>query len=462
MSLTMSINDTLAYAGNALFGWPMMVIVIGMGSVATVMLYFVQIRYFIAAWRMVLFPSKDFKEIEVKTTASTQDQITPFQAFINALGTSTGNGSIAGIATAIAVGGPGAAFWMLIFGVFGLVLRFAEVYLATCFTGQYSFKGVTGGPIVYLSRMPAGTFLAYAFAFLMLLYGLTSGNVMQVNAIALGIASTWQVPLWITAIALGLFLTYVMLGGAQRVIKISDAIVPIKVALFIVSSLIVLIYHYAEIIPAIKLIFLSALDAQAVGGAVAGISMQVAMRQGFARPLNAHEAGLGVAGVLFGATGSKHPMNDSIMSMVGVFISNYVICFMVALTVIATGVWNNGLQSTPLTISAFNTVFGVYGGWVVTLCAAGFGLGVLVAFAFVTRQMWLFLTGGRWTLLFNVLYVVIACVGTMVTPDLIWSTNDLVNGSLLLMNLAAIGYYLPTMRRAVASYRFANNNMIKG
>ncbi|HLB94445.1 MAG TPA: alanine:cation symporter family protein, partial [Candidatus Babeliales bacterium] len=155
---------------------------------------------------------------------------------------------------------------------------------------------------------------------------------------------------------------------------------------------------------------------------------------------------------LFGSTGSKEPMKDSIMSMLGTFISTYVVCFVVALCIVMSGVWHNGLTSAALTISAFETVFGTAGGWVVTFCAASFGLGCLVSFIFIARDAWLFLTNGRWAGLCSLIYIAITVLGTMAKVDIIWNLNDIVNGLMFVINLYGIIYFLPVMRQQVSAY----------
>ena len=442
----MNFESYIADIGTIIGGWPLISAFVGVGLFATFMLNFVQFRYLLTSFKLVLFPDKD--ETAKKSSAT----MTPFQAFLNALGTSTGNGSIAGMSAAVYAGGPGAAFWVLVSGVFALALRFAEVYLGTFLIGKKTFRGANGGPMVYLSLVPGGSFLPFVFMGFMLLYGLSSGNAMQTNSIGLGIQSTWGVSPWITAFCLILFLAYVIFGGAERVLKISDKLVPFKVGVFFVASFIVLAYHYAALIPALKLIFESAFSLKSLGGAAAGITVQAAIRNGFARSLNAHEGGLGVAPVFFGESGTREPIKTSILSMVSAFISTYLVCFVVALSVIASGVWNSGLSSTALTVSAFNTVFGNYGGWVVTFCSASFGLGVLVAFSLVAKESWSFLTGGRWLGLFNIIYCLIAFGGTLAKVDLIWSVNDIINGLMLLINLYAITWMMPTIRKAVLEY----------
>lgn len=439
------INLLVSNISEAIWGWPLLAIFMGVGVLVTVMLRFVQFRFFTESFKLVFSP-KD------RPKATKSGEMTPFQAFINALGTSTGNGSIAGIGTAIYMGGPGAAFWILIAGVFALALRFAEVFLATYVIGKYKYKTAEGGPMVYLSRVPGGTVLPYLFAISLLFYSFTSGSAMQANSIGLGISRILGLDTWITAIVLGLFVIYVMLGGAERILKISDKLVPFKVGVFIVSSLIVLVYHYANLGEALRLMWLGAFTPAALGGAGVGFTVQQAMRNGIARSLNAHESGLGVAATLFGSTGSKEPMKDSIMSMLGTFISTYVVCFVVALCIVMSGVWNNGLSSAALTISAFETVFGVAGGWVVTFCAASFGLGCLVSFIFIARDAWLFLTNGRWVGLCSLIYIAITVLGTMAKVDIIWNLNDIVNGLMFVINLYGIIYFLPMMRQQVSAY----------
>lgn len=443
--LAIGINDWI-------WGWPLLIVFLSTGILATLMLNFVQFRYFVRSFKMVLFPTKS------ETEKPLDAQMTSFQAFINALGTSTGNGSIAGIGTAIFAGGPGAAFWILVAGVFAMVLRFSEVFLATYVIGKRTFGTAKGGPMVYLNMVPGGSFLPYVYCVFLYLYGLTSGNAMQANSIGLGLhrATSGAIEPWMVAIGLVLFTVYVLTGGAQRILKISDKLVPIKVGIFLISSVIVLIYHATAIPAALGLIWKGAFCPASLGGAALGITVQQAIRSGVTRSLNAHEAGLGVAGVFFGASGSKHPVNDSVMAMLGAFISSYFVCFMVALCIIVSGVWDNGLSSAALTISAFNTVFGSFGGWVVTFCAASFGLGVLVSFAFVTHECWNFLTGDRWGKLSYLIYIIVVGLGTLAKVDLIWNMNDIVNGLMLLINLYGIVWLLPVIRRAIVNYS-ANN-----
>ena len=442
----MNIDTFIVLLSEYLWGWPLLCIIMCVGLLASIATNFVQVRYFFTSWKLLLFPKKD----EGETIKGAQ--LSPYQAFLGALGTSVGNGNIAGISTAVACGGPGAGVWILVAGFIGMVLRFAEVYLGIYFN-KHKIRGVRGGPVAYLSQLPGKTFMPYVFALLFFFYALTSGNAMQANAIGDAIHSTWGINHKLIALGITLFLIYAIMGGAKRVIAISDRLTPFKVLAFFISAIIVLVYHHQMIIPALKLIFSSAFSYKAVAGGTAGFTLQQIIKHGFTRAFNSTEAGFGTAASFFGESGSKHPTNDAIISMVGVFISTVFVCFLMAMVVVASGVWNNGAIGSALAIDAYKTVFGFYGGWVVTFVAASFGLGVMVAFLFIGKTGFFFLTKGRGEKWFYIIFCTVTFMGTIQKVDMIWKINDLVNGLLLLVNLYAIVLFVPLLHKAIINYK---------
>ena len=421
---------------NFIWGWPLLSWIMGVSIAATVSLNFIQFREFFNAWKLLLFPD----------SKATKGDMTPLEAFINALSTSVGNGSIAGIATAVYSGGPGAAFWIFVFGLLSMALRFAEVFLSNYYAPIQEAGSTIGGPMIYLQKVPGGKVLSYLFALFLLFLGLTSGSAMQANSIRFGFARILNVPPVLVAIILLLFIIYVLAGGARRIIEVSDKIVPIKVGLFFISAIIVLVYHYQSFFPALKLIFLGAFYPKAIAGGAVGYLVQHAMRYGIVRSVNATEAGLGTAGVLFGGTASKEPIKNGIMSMVSVFISANLVCFLVALMIVMSGVWNNGQNGLDLTISAYETVFGDLGGWVVTILSVSFGMGVLVTYSYISRSCWLFLTSGRYERIFNILFCSATFFGTIANLEVVWNAVDFVNAVLLIVNLFGIAWFLPKIR----------------
>ena len=256
----------------------------------------------------------------------------------------------------------------------------------------------------------------------------------------------------VTAVALLLFIMYVVFGGASRIVKVSDRIVPLKVAVFCISSFIVLFYHRAELISAISLMFSMAFSSTAVLGGSIGFAVQQAMRYGILRSIMATESGLGTAAILFSSTGSTEPVKDGIISMLSTFLSTLV-CFIVALCIVVSGVWSSGLTSTALTIASFTTVFGVYGGWVVSFLSISFGMGVLVSYAYITREVWLSVTRGKLLFFFPILFCAVTFAGALVCVDFIFGLADLIMAGMLIINLFGLLYLLPIIKKAVMQFK---------
>lgn len=428
------------------WGWPLIIAFIAVGTIATFALKGIQVTQFVKSWKLLFVPKEHVK-------GSTSD-MNPFQAFLNALSTSIGNGSLAGMATAIHEGGPGAAFWIFVLGFFALPIRFCEVYLSNAFEGAGNTIS-TGGPMMYLKKVPGSAFLPAFYAFFCLMLGFISGNGIQSNSVSNGIRQIIPVNQWIIAAGIFAFVVYVVMGGAARIVKISEGIVPIKVGLFFISALIVLGYNITGIYEALRIIVVSAFEPQAIRGALLGTTMQGAIRFGMSRSLNASEIGLGTAAVFFGSTGSKNPVENGIMSMVSAFISNYLVCFVLCLMIVLTGVWNSDATGIALTTQAFATTFGSFAGWLVTALSIIFGIGVLVAYAYIGRECWSYLTGGRYLNVYYVLYCLFSLFGSVAKVQLVWDAVDIVNAGLLAINLYAILMLMPVIARGYKAYQKA-------
>lgn len=438
----MDFNLLIEAINSWLSGLPLLVYVITIGIICTVAFRMVQFRLFIQAWKVTLAPAKQ----------ESHDTMTPFQAFINTLSASIGNGSIAGVATAVYSGGPGSAFWIVVFGFIMMAVRFAEVYTSTWYSihKQSATTSGLGGPMLYLKDVIGGDYLAGIYAVACTVFGLTVGNAMQANSIALAMYTTWKIPYLVVALCMFFFVAYILYGGDKRIIAASDTIVPLKVFLFFSSALIILCYHYAAIPHAFYLIVHSAFSSSALTGAAYGISVMAALRYGLNRSILATESGLGTIAILFGFNKQDgvDPLRSALMGMIGTFIST-IVCFLVVLCIVVSDVWSTGLMSTALTIAAFNTVFGVYGGWLVSFLSVSFGIGVLVAYAYITRASFLYLTGGRYMGLFIILYCLAAFCGAITTPTLMFAASDIPLAILLYINLFGLLYLLPQMSKAV-------------
>lgn len=439
-----TLDNFVKSLNNLVWGWPLIIAFIAVGIITTIALRFIQIRYFAKAWRLMLSPAESSK--------SAGADMSPIQAFLNALNTSVGNGALAGMATAIFDGGPGAAFWILVVGFFGLPIRFAEVYLSGAFKSDGNAV-TSGGPMLYLQKVPGGAILPSIYAVFLLLLAFISGNAIQANSISCGVQALFASanPI-IIALAIGLFVAFIMFGGAQRIIKFSQTIVPFKVGIFFIASLIVFIFNLPSLWAALKIIFVSAFTPQAIRGALIGTTLQTAIRFGMSRSLNSSEIGLGTAAVFFGSTGSKNPVENGIMSMVTAFISSYLVSFLLCLLMVMSGIWNSGATGIELTTLAYSSAFGQIAGWLVTILSITFGIGVLVAYAYVGRECWAYLTKGKFLNIYSAIYCALAFFGSIAKVGIVWSAVDIVNAGLIALNLYAIVMLLGMMKKAVESY----------
>ena len=430
-----------------LWSFPVLIGMLVTSAFVTAYLNFVQMTYFMDAVRSV------FSSSSSKLHGPKSESLTSLQAFINTLGGNIGNGALAGIPAAIAMGGPGAIFWLLVMATFAGALRFAEVYLGEVVIGKHRFGSARGGPMVYLSLLPGGYYLSYMFGVLCLTYAFTSGSLVQCNAVGLAVKKAWGVPPVWTALVILCFVLYVLFGGSQRIIQVLDRIVPLKVFLLLISVAILLTYHYAMIPHALYLIFASAFTGKAVVGGGIGHAVQTAMKVGFQRGVFAHEAGLGTAAVAYGNTSGANPAKDGIMSTLGVFITVHVICFLVAMCVLVTGVWQNGESSSALIISAYETVFGRFAGIIITFLTINFGASVLISYAYIGRQCWEFLTNKQYLFLFSLLYASGAAFGAVMDVSLALNLSDIVNAALFVVNMLGVLWFLPVIKKGLLDYK---------
>lgn len=424
-----------------LIGWPLILFVVSASIICTLAFNFVQIRYFFKSWKMLFAPGDVDKS---------KGDISPFSAFVNTLNANLGNGSIVGGAVAVATGGPGAALWVLIIGLLLMAVRFAEVYASALYGARAPKGTVLGGPMLYLRDVFGGRILAPLYAIVCFIYSVLAANMIQSNSMSYSLGTTWGVNAYLFAVLITLFIGYVVLGGAQRIVAASDRIVPVKVVVFVIAATSLIVYHAGSLTDTFHLMYVSSFTPEAFVGGILGFSVMQAIQAGMNLVVTATESGLGTAAVLFGFTGSKNPMASGVISMISTLISS-ICCFTVALCTILSGVWNTGLTGPALTIAAFQTVFGTAGGWIVTFLSVSFGVGVLVAFAYIARATWFYLTGGKYEWLFALIYAGAAFTGAIIDVKLVWKLVAVGNGLMLFINIFGILCLVPTIRRHMIS-----------
>jgi AGCS family alanine or glycine:cation symporter len=458
-AFTASLLEAIRSADLYIWSWPLVLGIIGLALAFNIATAWISLRAWPASWGMLLSGR----------TGGAQDAtyISPFQAFINALSASLGNGSLAGMGTAMYSGGPGAGFWILVLGVLFMAIRFAEVYASTAFLRETSPGVMRGGPMVYLSRVPGGLVLPSLYAFFCLLLTFVTGNAMQCNSIAQGILSiagakdsVWA--LYVVAAVMFLFLAYIMVGGARRILQFSDAITPIKVGLFFVATLAVLVYQAAALWPALVTMAMYAFTPPAIQGALIGYTVQSALRFGIARSVNATEVGLGTSGILFGATTAQHPVRNGIIALTTTTIANFGVCFMLMWIFVATGAYTTGLNGIDMTINAYSTLFGSAGGWIVTLLSLMFGIGCVIAYAYIGRECWMYLLKGRYLGVYAAIFCCMAVFGVLVPVKLLWASIDIVNAGLLIINLWGLAWLMPSIAQGVRAYGLGQHDSTAG
>ena len=418
----------------------MIALLLGTGIWLTIRTRFVQLRRLRFALRLMMRGAirRDQSEKEV-------GDISPFQALTTALAATVGNGNIAGVATAIYWGGPGAPLWMWISALFGMSTKYAEGLLGVHYRRVAEDGTMAGGPMYYiqdgLSNKKLGRALGLVFGIggsFVALFG--SGNMMQSNSLALALNSQFHIPFWLTGAVITMLVGLVIIGGIKRIGAVAERLVPTMVILYIMGALFVIFYNYKLIPYAVVLIFKSAFTGQAAIGGFIGAAVRDTIRRGVSRGLLSNEAGLGSAAIAHGAARAKDPICQGSIAMVGTFIDTIVVCSMTALVIIVSGQWNSGLDSTALTVSAFNTAI-PFGGAIVALGSALFGFTTLIGWYYYGEQCLEYLFGLKITRGYRIVYITLTFIGSILQREnliIVWNVADIVNIFMAVPNLIGL------------------------
>ncbi len=381
-------------------------------------------------------------------------EISPFQALMTSLSATIGTGNIAGVATAIALGGPGAVFWMWMTALFGMATKYAEAVLAVKYRELDQDGRYVGGPMYYIKNGlgEEWSWLAVTFAVLGALAAFGIGNMVQANSVADAVKSLFHVPVWQTAIVLTVLSAAVILGGLSRIAEVASKLVPTMAIAYIVGALFVILLNVEQVPDALLLIVSSAFTETAAVGGFTGAAVWAAIRFGVARGVFSNEAGLGSAPIAHAAAKTNSPVQQGMVAMLGTFIDTLIICTMTALVIILTGAWSSGETGAALSTLAFNTGMPGWGGYIVV-----FGL---VVFAFTTILGWsyygercaefLFGAGVIWP--YRILWLCAIPVGAMGKLGIIWLVADVMNGLMAIPNLVALVLLSPVIFKMTSDY----------
>ena len=367
--------------------------------------------------------------------------VSAFQAVATAMAGTIGTGSIAGLATAIVSGGPGAVFWMWISALLGMVTKYAEIVLSLKFREKDPSGQWVGGPMYYIHNGLHQKWLAVLFAVFAMFACLGTGNATQSNSIAVALESTAGVKPWITGLVLTVIAGAVILGGMRRIAAVNEKLVPLMAVFYVVCSATALALNFRAIPAAFALIFKEAFRLRAAGGGAAGYSVMVAMHYGFSRGIFSNEAGLGSAPIAHAASSTKDPVSQGLWGMFEVFFTTIVICTLSALVILTSGLWDLGLyQGSALSIAAFNKLLPGIGGVGVTLSTIFFALSTILGWAYYGEVSagYLFHKSKTAIWIYRCVYVAMVFVGTVGQLDLIWSISETMNGLMAIPNLIGV------------------------
>ena len=433
MEIIRSIN---AEINNIVWGSIMLTLLIGTGLFLSVKTGFLQFRKFGYMMKHTLLGVFSKNQHE-KDNAG----VSPFQAVATAMAGTIGTGSIAGLATAIVSGGPGAVFWMWVSALLGMITKYAEILLSIKFREKNDEGRWVGGPMYYIKNGLKLKWLAVLFAIFAMIACLGTGNATQSNSIAVALESTVGIKPWITGIVLTVIVAAVILGGMKRISSVNEKLVPIMAVFYVICAVIALILKIDKIPAAFALIFKEAFNFKAAAGGVAGYGIMLAMHYGFSRGVFSNEAGLGSAPIAHAASSTKSPVKQGLWGMFEVFFTTIVICTFSALIILTTDIWSTGqFQGSALSIASFNAIIPGVGGIVVTLSTIFFALSTILGWAYYGEVCMEFLSRNskKAVLAYRCIYVAFVFIGTIGSLDLIWSISETMNGLMAIPNLIGI------------------------
>ncbi|MEX0840138.1 MAG: sodium:alanine symporter family protein [Parvibaculum sp.] len=440
-----AISDFVNALNNVLWGWPMLVALAATGVFLTIGLRFVPWRKLPEALALSVRPSHGAGDIS------------PFQALMTALAATVGTGNIAGVATAIYFGGPGALFYMWVIALVGMATKYTEAVLAVAYREVDELGNHVGGPMYYIKNGVGAKFptlalvLAPAFAIFTALAGFGIGNGVQANSVAHALKDNFGVPEIASGLAMMVMVGLVLVGGIRRIGEVASALVPTMIVVYIGGAVAVLVVNYEAIPAALGLVFQHAFTPTAAEGGFIGATVMLAIRWGFARGIFSNEAGLGSAAIAHAAAKTDDPIQQGLVGMVGVFIDTLIVCTLTGLVIITSGLWTSGVNGAALTSAAFGAAL-PWGGALVAISLALFAFTTLLGWSYYGERAVEFLFGVKAIWPYRIVWVLAIPVGAVTSLDLVWNMADALNAMMALPNLIALFILAPAVFTMTRNY----------
>jgi AGCS family alanine or glycine:cation symporter len=437
----METTETLIKSINGLvWGPPMLIMILGVGLFLSIGLKLMPVLRLGAGFRLMW---------KGRTGEESEGEIPPFQALMTALSATVGTGNIAGVATAVFLGGPGALFWMWLTALVGMATKYSEAVLAVRFREVDERGAYVGGPMYYI-RNGLGSkwaWLGVLFAIFAAIAGFGIGNTVQANSVADVLNVNFGLPHWVTGVILMILVGLVLIGGIRRIGQVASSLVPLMAVSYVIAGLIVLAINATEIPAAFALVFEHAFSPVAAQGGFAGAAVWAAIRFGVARGIFSNEAGLGSAPIAHAAAQTNSPISQGMVAMLGTFIDTIIICTITGLVIITSGVWTSGESGAALTSMAFRTALPGFGNYIVAISLAVFAFTTTLGWSFYGERCVEFLFGVRAILPYRVLWILAIPLGATVNLGMIWLVADTLNAMMALPNLIALLLLSPVVFR---------------
>jgi AGCS family alanine or glycine:cation symporter len=425
-------NTVIETISTIVWGPHMLILLVGTGIYLTVRLRFIQVSRFAPGVKLLGGAAQ--RKVAGKDVPG---DITPLQAFMTSLAGMVGNGNIAGVATAIAAGGPGALFWMWISAVFGMATKFAESFLGVYFREKRRDGLIAAGPMYYIRNGAKLGWLASIFAVAMGIKTLFSTSMIQMNSIALAVRSQLGVPMLATGVVIAVLVWLVIIGGIKSIARFSQAFSPFMVILYLGGAIVVILMNAHKLPGAFDMIISGAFHPTAAIGGFAGAGVMAAIRYGVARGVYSNEAGTGSSPIAHGAAMTDQPVRQGLIAMMDVFVDTILICSVTGLAILVMGDWTEGLTSTELVTVSFERAFSM-GGTIVMLGSLMFGFSTLVCWPYYGEQCFVYLFGVWIKRPFRWLFCGIIVLGSTLKVETVWNVADILNGMQAIPNLTGV------------------------
>ena len=422
------LNEILTEVSGLLWGWPMIILLLGTHIYLTIILRFPQRKIFTAI------------RLSVKRDPGATGDVSQFRSLATALAATIGTGNIIGVATAVSLGGPGAVLWCWLTGVFGISTKYAEGLLAIKYRVKTESGRMLGGPMYALERGLGWKWLAVLFALFTALASFGIGNTVQANAIATVTNETYHINPAVTGAVICLLAGSVVLGGVKSIARVCGLLVPFMALFYVLGCLYILCVNASYVWPALKLIIESAFSPQAAGGGFAGTTVMMAARYGIARGLFSNESGMGSAPIVAAAAQTRNPVRQALVSSSGTFWDTVVICAITGLVIVSSVLAHSDIEfanGATLTKAAFSKI-PVVGTPLLTFGLLTFAFSTILGWCYYGERAVEYLRGRRWVIVYRVLYIAAIFIGSVIELDLVWNLADCMNALMTIPNLVSL------------------------